>query len=900
MILNHPYIKHPRFSFSPDTMESSPFSIETLVKKVREEIFSTFDVYNSFVSASAYDTAWLAMIPAENPNKFEQCCGPMFKGCLEWILNNQKEEGFWGERDMNGLPTIDSLPSTLTCIVALKKWNLGYTNINKGLAFVRENSETLLKERHHSLPRWFTIVFPAMVELAHARGLGVADDIKGVLADVLLMRQQFLEMEGDVNDYKYYPPLLSFLEALPSACDIDREIILKSLNKDGSLFQSPSATAYAFMATGERKCKEYLERLVRRCPRGVPPMYPMDEELIKLSLVNQITRLGLAEHFSGEIEVILSEAYRSSKRPQTRVGNLKPTKLYKDSLAFWLLRMHGYNITPCIRYFYTYLCSKGNAFAGSFCWFVHDEDILAHIERNSGYFMSAMLNIYRATDLMFSGENELKEARSFARKLLEKNMRRRCEEDGLLVMPSFHEVVEYELSLPWIARLDHLDHRFWIEANDHVDALWIAKASFYRLSCLHNDKLMKLAVENYKLRQSIYQRELEEVTRWSREWGLSEMGFGREKTTYCYFAVAASGSLPRGSAVRLIVAKSAILITVADDFFDMKGSLDDLRSLNEAVQRWDGKGLCGHGRIIFEALDGFVTDIAKKHLCQHGSDITDNLRDIWRETFGSWLVETTWSNNGYKPSMEEYLETGMISIASHTMVLPASCFLNPNLPNHKLKPSQYELITKSLMASSRLLNDIQSYQKEQQEGKANLVLLHLKGNPKAEIEDLISYVKEILDEKKTELLEHALMDYDSNDLPKPCKLLHLSCLKVFQMFYNSSNQFDSDTELFHDIKRGIYIPPEYPVPRRIPSPSKMETKCSKVKARLIGESEYQGGRNFNTGQNFAWSATPISVGRDKVVIPPKFRLCFPATKDFRWTAGVRGNFGKSFLWGRGY
>lgn len=62
------------------------------------------------------------------------------------------------------------------------------------------------------------------------------------------------------------------------------------------------------------------------------------------------------------------------------------------------------------------------------------------------------------------------------------------------------------------------------------------------------------------------------------------------------------------------------------------------------------------------------------------------------------------------------------------------------------------------------------WQKEQLDGKTNLVLLHLKGNPKAEIEDSISYVKEILDEKKTELLEHALMDYGSNDLPKPCKL----------------------------------------------------------------------------------------------------------------------------------
>ncbi|KAG5561538.1 hypothetical protein RHGRI_004546 [Rhododendron griersonianum] len=279
------------------------------------------------------------------------------------------------------------------------------------------------------------------------------------------------------------------------------------------------------------------------------------------------------------------------------------------------------------------------------------------------------------------------------------------------------------------------------------------------------------------------------------------------------------------------------------------------------------------------------------------------------ETLGSWLVETTWSNNGYIPSMEEYLEWHDFYCQPHngssSFVFSQPEFTEPQTQTFPVRT--HHQIANGFIA--RLLNDIQSYQltpfvnwpKEQLDGKTNLVLLHLKGNPKAEIEDTISYVKGMLDhEKKTELLEHALMDYGSSDLPKPCKLLHLSCLKVFQMFFNSSNRFDSDTKLFHDIKRGIYIPPENPVPRRIPSPSKTETKCLKVKARLIGESEYQGGRNFNTGQNYSWSATPISVGHDKVLIPPMFRLCFPATKDFRWTAGVRGNFGIAFLLGRGY
>ena len=77
-----------------------------------------------------------------------------------------------------------------------------------------------------------------------------------------------------------------------------------------------------------------------------------------------------------------------------------------------------------------------------------------------------------------------------------------------------------------------------------------------------------------------------EIYRWSKDWGLTDLGFGRKKTTYCYYAIAASSSLPHNSMVRLIVAKSAILVTIADDFFDMEGSLEDLQSLTQAVQRF--------------------------------------------------------------------------------------------------------------------------------------------------------------------------------------------------------------------------------------------------------------------------------------------------------------------------
>lgn len=71
----------------------------------------------------------------------------------------------------------------------------------------------------------------------------------------------------------------------------------------------------------------------------------------------------------------------------------------------------------------------------------------------------------------------------------------------------------------------------------------------------------------------------------------------------------------------------------------------------------------------------------------------------------------------------------------------------------------------------------------------------------------------MVEKKKKELVEHVLMDTHGLDLPKPCKHLHLSCLKVFQMFFNSSNRYDSDTEMLDDINKAIYVPLQLQPPK---------------------------------------------------------------------------------------
>lgn len=63
------------------------------------------------------------------------------------------------------------------------------------------------------------------------------------------------------------------------------------------------------------------------------------------------------------------------------------------------------------------------------------------------------------------------------------------------------------------------------------------------------------------------------------------MGFARDKTAYCYFAVASSACLPPDSDIRTLVAKSGIIITVADDFYDIQGASHEFEILTDAIRR---------------------------------------------------------------------------------------------------------------------------------------------------------------------------------------------------------------------------------------------------------------------------------------------------------------------------
>ncbi|KAL0919759.1 hypothetical protein M5K25_011877 [Dendrobium thyrsiflorum] len=577
-----------------------------MIERMKEELFSPSANLFALLPVSAYETAWVAMVPDQ-----DDPTSPMFPEYLDWVLCNQNALGFWFD-EQNGINkdnhefikhqcSSDDLLATLACLIALKTWEInGFSHrIDKGLRFLRDNMEKELinmknrkegvDEVGRALFRWWFL----MDELAKAKGLKVfsAQQINNEIFYEFKSNEKKIERE-EAEDIITKDKLVM------------REMAFENCGST-LLFRSPSVTACAYMITGDQTYKTYLQHLFTNFQHGVPPMFPVDKDFIKLCMVDHLERLGCAEHFSKEIKHVMDHHYGKWIAEESKIPNKDNDvfQIYNDSLAFRLLRMHGYQVSP-----------------RRFCCFIDDEKMLSHMKDNCAFFLGPMLSIYKASHIAFLEDHDLDKARVFSWHILQKglmSMKSQNETNISYSLKKFEQEIEHELELKWLARMDHLEHRLCIEGGG-IYNFWVGKNAPYRI--LQNNDLLQLAIDNFIMRQSIYRKELKELHRWSKDTGLSMMGFGRENTTYCYFAMASSSCLPLATDSRIEGTKCAILITVADDFFDEKGSLHELSILTDAVQRWEGETLTSHSKVIFTALDNLVQDISLKFLKRNGHD----------------------------------------------------------------------------------------------------------------------------------------------------------------------------------------------------------------------------------------------------------------------------------------
>uniref|UniRef100_A0ACD5WSR4 Uncharacterized protein n=1 Tax=Avena sativa TaxID=4498 RepID=A0ACD5WSR4_AVESA len=461
------------------------------------------------ISISAYDTAWVAMVP-----RLDGGNGPQFPTTIQWIVDNQLPDSSWG--DISLFSSYDRMMNTLSCVIALTKWSLQPVKCQRGLSFLQENMWRLSEEDPETMPIGFEIAFPSLIEEARSLGIDFPYDHHS-LRSIYANREMKLKMIP--KDVMHSIPT-SILYSVEGMSGLDWEKLLKLQSSDGSFLYSPSATAYALMQTGDEKCLEYINRIVRKFGGGVPNVYPVDI-FEHTYTVDRLERLGISRYFQREIEhcmVYVKRYWSEEGISWARNSNVK--NLDDTAMAFRLLRLHGYNVSPSV--------FKNFEKDGKFFCFVGQ----------STEAVTGMYNLNRASQISFPGEDVLERARDFSCEFLRGREAQDTIRDKWIIAKDLPGEVKYTLDFPWYASLPRLEARTYLDQYGGIHDVWIGK-TLYRMPLVNNNTYLELGKYDFNNCQVLHQLEWHGLERWFAEGGLEVFHLAREDVLRVYFLAVA-------------------------------------------------------------------------------------------------------------------------------------------------------------------------------------------------------------------------------------------------------------------------------------------------------------------------------------------------------------------------
>ncbi|XP_028553578.1 alpha-terpineol synthase, chloroplastic-like [Dendrobium catenatum] len=273
--------------------------------------------------------------------------------------------------------------------------------------------------------------------------------------------------------------------------------------------------------------------------------------------------------------------------------------------------------------------------------------------------VKGMLSLYEASYLAVQGEDDLDDAVEFTTKHLSNYLK-----EPLLINPLLVEEISHALELPLHWRMSRLHTMWFIDAYERQENM--------------NPYLLEFAKLDFNIVQTIYKKELKEISRWWRSIGLvgDDFSFARDRLMETYLWSVGCAFEPRFWRCRKEITKLGCLITTIDDIYDVYGSLEELVFFTNVVDEWkiaESQHVSTCMKTVLLALFNTVNDIARTISTEKGIDILPHLKRLWGDLCKSYLMEAIWYYIGYIPTINEYMQNAWLSISAPLILTSAYC-----------------------------------------------------------------------------------------------------------------------------------------------------------------------------------------------------------------------------------
>lgn len=213
---------------------------------------------------TAYDTAWLARVPAEHDFRV-----PAFPEALNWLRQNQHHDGSWGAEVEY---VHDRVISTLAAILAFAEWGEDGRDehaMERGLSYIWQTADRLEGE-HETIG--FEVILPTLIN--QGRELGLALPQSAFERYEGLRHEKLAKVPRDAR-YSRNTTLAFSLEFMGDEFDLEKVRFVQE--SDGSVAVSPSATAYFLTKWPDNvAARRYITNVAAAYGGKAPQVFPFD------------------------------------------------------------------------------------------------------------------------------------------------------------------------------------------------------------------------------------------------------------------------------------------------------------------------------------------------------------------------------------------------------------------------------------------------------------------------------------------------------------------------------------------------------------------------------------------------------------------------------------------------